>query len=65
MKKDLRNTFKDKPIAELHKAFKESRERLRTLQFDLAAGKVKNVSERRTVRKDIARILTALREKQS
>lgn len=51
-----------KPPLELRKLLKEKREQLRVLRFDLAAGKVKNVSEIRAVRKDIARILTALRK---
>ena len=42
---------------------KDARERLRVLQFDLAAGKVKNVGELRGVRKNIARLLTILWQK--
>ena len=47
---------------ELQRMVKESRERLRILRFDLASGKVKNVREVRKVKKDIARILTTLKE---
>ena len=37
--------------------------KLQNLGFDLHAGKVKNVKEVRGVKKDIARILTILRQK--
>ena len=40
-----------------------SREKLRKLRFDLASGKVKNIREIRGLKKDIARILTVLKEK--
>ncbi|MCR4328303.1 MAG: 50S ribosomal protein L29 [Patescibacteria group bacterium] len=50
--------LKTKPVAELEKLVREAREKLRKLRFDLAAGKVKNVSEIRIVRKGIARMLT-------
>jgi large subunit ribosomal protein L29 len=48
---------------ELEKLLEESRERLRQLKFDLAAGKVKNVREIRKIKKEIARILTLLCQK--
>ena len=43
---------------ELKKLFQDNREKLRALKFDLASGKVKNVREIRSLKKDIARILT-------
>ncbi|MFH0890944.1 MAG: 50S ribosomal protein L29 [Candidatus Liptonbacteria bacterium] len=55
--------LKNKPLAEQEKILKEQRERLRTLKFDLVAGKVKNVSELRAVRKNIARLLTFVHQK--
>ena len=48
---------------ELAKMLINSKERLRTLKFDLASGKVKNVRAIRELKKDIARILTILKEK--
>lgn len=60
-KKEIRE-LKNKPAAELKKLLEESRSRLETLRFDLAAGKVKDVAEIRSLRKDVARILTFLRE---
>ena len=53
--------LKNKPLAEPQKLLRESRERLRLLRFDLAAGKVKNVGELRALRKDIARIMTFIK----
>jgi ribosomal protein L29 len=61
MKKKEIQELKTKPLPELRKLFKEWRERLRVLKFDLAAGKVKNVEELRRLRKDIARALTFIR----
>ncbi len=53
--------LRQKSKIELQKLLQENRERLRVLRFDLAAGKIKNVREIRKVKKDIARILTVLR----
>jgi len=49
--------------SKLQKLLIEKREQLRKLRFDLAAGKLKNVREVRSLKKDIARILTLLKEK--
>lgn len=48
---------------ELQKILQDKRENLRQLKFDLASGKVKNVRSVREMKKDIARILTVLRQK--
>ncbi|OHB22313.1 MAG: 50S ribosomal protein L29 [Parcubacteria group bacterium RIFCSPLOWO2_01_FULL_48_18] len=48
---------------DLRDLFIQLKERLRVLRFDLAAGKVKNVREIRSVKKDIARILTEIRSR--
>jgi len=53
--------LKRKTKSELQKLLQDSREKLRQLRFDLASGKVKNVREIRTIKKDIARILTIIR----
>ncbi|MDD3399588.1 MAG: 50S ribosomal protein L29 [Candidatus Paceibacterota bacterium] len=55
--------IRQKPKEELLKSIKDYREKLRSLRFDLASGKVKNVREIRNIKKDIARILTILKEK--
>jgi large subunit ribosomal protein L29 len=54
--------IRQKPKEELKSLLMEKRERLRSLRFDLSAGKVKNVRELRGVRKDIAKILTLLKQ---
>ncbi|XOB41594.1 MAG: 50S ribosomal protein L29 [Candidatus Nealsonbacteria bacterium] len=51
-----------KPKNELQALLSEKRERLRQLRFSISSGKVKNVREIRIVKKDIARILTILKE---
>ncbi len=56
---ELRNKTKD----ELEKTLQDLRERLRQLRFDLASGKVKNVREIRKIKKEVAKILTILKEK--
>ena len=55
--------LRQKNKSELQKLLEDSKERLRQLRFDLAAGKVKNVREIRKIKKDIARILTILKSK--
>lgn len=55
--------IKQKSQNELHRILAEKREKLRQLRFDLVSGKVKNVREIRQIKKDIARILTTLCQK--
>ncbi|MCH7534512.1 MAG: 50S ribosomal protein L29 [Bacteroidetes bacterium] len=55
--------LKSKSSGELQKTLAQKREKLRQLRFNLTAGKVKNVREIRSTRKDIARILTFLKGK--
>ncbi|MEK7482075.1 MAG: 50S ribosomal protein L29 [Patescibacteria group bacterium] len=65
MKKSDFQQLKTKPLPELAKQLEEYREKLRTLQFDLAQGKVKNVSEIKKIKKAIARILTIINKIQT
>lgn len=58
--KDLK-AMKEKPVAELQKELREARAKLRDLKLDLIAGKVKNIGDIRTVRKNVARLLTFLK----
>ncbi len=51
--------------SELESLLRKKREDLRQFRFDLAAGKVKNIKDIRETKKDIARILTILRERKS
>lgn len=55
--------LKQKNEKELQRLLQEDSEKLRQLKFDLSAGKVKNVREIRKIKKDIARILTVLCQK--
>lgn len=54
--------LRKKSKEDLEKILKEKRERLRKLKFDLSLGKLKNVREIRKTKKDIARILTIIKE---
>ena len=47
---------------ELQRLLLEKREKLRVLRFNLSLGKQKNIREIRYVKKDIARILTLLKQ---
>lgn len=60
MKREEFQQLKTKPAPEIEAMLKDSREKLRVMRFDLAAGKVKNVGALRELRKDIARMLTVL-----
>ena len=57
--------IKQKPKNELQKLLQDERDNLRQFRFDLSAGKVKNVRQIRKVKKDIARILTILCQKEN
>jgi ribosomal protein L29 len=64
MKRDDIKKLAERPVAELEANLKELQEKHRALKFDLMAGKVKNVGELRTIKKDIARTMTFLNAKQ-
>lgn len=53
--------IKQKNKDDLERMLQEKQEKLRELRFNLISGKVKNVREVRVVRKEIARIKTALK----
>ncbi|HOW12780.1 MAG TPA: 50S ribosomal protein L29 [Candidatus Pacearchaeota archaeon] len=55
--------LKNKKPDELKQILKEKREKLYQFKVDLSAGKVKDIREIRLIKKDIARILTILKEK--
>lgn len=61
MKKKEIQDLKNRSAVELINLERESKEKLRTLRFDLAAGKVKNVAELHELKKKIARIKTFLK----
>jgi large subunit ribosomal protein L29 len=61
-RKDIQE-LKLRSEAELLRLVHDAGERLRALRFDLAAGKVKDISEIREVKKSIARMKTFIKEK--
>jgi len=63
MKKRELQELKNKPTAELLRLMREGAEKLRSLRFDLAAGKVKNVNELRALRKNLARMQTFIKQR--
>lgn len=54
--------IREKGVEELKKLLAEKRESVRKLRFDLAAKQTKNVREIRNNKKDVAKILTAIKE---
>ncbi len=54
--------LRKKPKSDLEKLLIENREKLRQLHFDLVFDKMKNVREIRKTKKEIARILTLLKQ---
>ncbi len=52
--------LRQKSENEMRKILEDDREKLRQLRFDLTAGKVKNVKEVHSLKKEIARLLTLL-----
>ena len=56
-KKELQQLSK-KPVAELQKKVQESRNKLWQLRVDLAAGKVNNIKEIRSLKQNISQMLT-------
>ena len=60
-KKDI-DDLKRQLLPELEKTLKEKRSELRTLRFDLSAGKVKNVAALKETKRIVARILTFIKQ---
>ncbi len=54
--------LKHKSKAQLNNLLREKREKLCRLRFNLVSGKLRNFREIRKTKKEIARILTLLRE---
>ena len=54
-----------KTTADLNKLIAEKQESLRVFRFGTAGAKTKNVKEGRTIRKDIARMMTVISMKKS
>jgi ribosomal protein L29 len=60
MKKVDTKKLDKKTIVDLKKDLDVARDDLRALRFDLASGKVKNITKVQETRKNIARILTTI-----
>ncbi|MEW6088524.1 MAG: 50S ribosomal protein L29 [bacterium] len=58
------NEFRNMTKEELDNKLKEERQALFNLKFQATIGQVENRLKLRTIRRDIARILTILREKE-
>lgn len=58
------NKLRDFSIDELKEKEKELRRELFNLRFQLAKGELQNIKRLKAVKKDIARILTIITEKQ-
>jgi len=56
--------LREKTETELEAALHAVHQRLSSLHFDLAAGRVKNVKEVASLRREAARIKTVLRERE-
>lgn len=52
--------YKDKTIQDLNKIIREKREAIRAFRFGSTGSKTKNVKLGRTLRKEIARVMTEL-----
>jgi ribosomal protein L29 len=62
MKKKEIQELKNRPVDELDHMANAANEKLRALSFDLAAGKVKDISQIRELKRKVARIKTFIHE---
>ena len=56
--------IRELPQADLEKKVKEMKEELFVLRFQQATGNAKEASKKKILRKDIARILTVIKERE-
>jgi len=56
----MKNTLINKDTKDLEKELADTREALRAFRFGAAGGKAKNAHEGKSIRKNIARVLTEL-----
>ena len=62
MKKKNIQELKNKQDGELMRLIKDKHEELRVLRFDLAAGKVKDITEIKELKRKVARMKTFIKE---
>ncbi|HTR18633.1 MAG TPA: 50S ribosomal protein L29 [Candidatus Paceibacterota bacterium] len=60
----MANPLKTQEVGELQKTLADKREALRSFRFGGAGSRSRNVREGRNLRKEIAQILTELRERE-
>jgi ribosomal protein L29 len=58
------STFADKPDGELNELLAKKREKLREIRFNITGASDTSPHEKQELKKDVARILTELRERQ-
>lgn len=63
MKKKEIQELKHRPVEELAHLIADANEKLRGLTFDLAAGKVKDITEIKELKKKVARAKTFIHER--
>jgi ribosomal protein L29 len=64
MKKDKIKELRAKSLEELHSLYPSLKEKLELLRFDLKSGKTAVIKEIRELKKEIAVILTLIKEKE-
>lgn len=61
--KETRQKIRENSLEEAKKLLAEKLEKIRKFRFDIASKQVKNIREIRKEKKDVARILTLIKEK--
>ena len=64
MKNDIMKTLAEKSTQELDTELKNKKSELFNLRFQLATGQLQNTAAIRACKKDIARVLTVLRQRE-
>ena len=64
MKNDIMKTLNEKSTQELDTELKNKKSELFNLRFQLATGQLQNTAAIRACKKDIARVLTVLRQRE-
>jgi ribosomal protein L29 len=65
MKKSKIIEARSKEITELKKQLMETQQQLVKLRLEIASGKIKNTKASKSLRKDIAQLLTLIKEKEA
>lgn len=61
--KEIRQKIRENSLEEAKKMLADKLEKIRQFRFDIASKQVKNIREIRKEKKDVARILTLIKEK--